>query len=174
MTTRQAAVGATNVELGPPQFQSFSHVSVPCRDLDEGIRFYTGVMGGKLEVHVSDFAYIRIAGIHVGIGSEAYTVIERSKEYPHMAFYAGPEAIVRMHQWLSQCGIPSSNLWTRGGVEALMFFRDPTGNLIELYCQEGLVGADTLPHGPARGHGITVDIDALYYDTWSLPAGRLP
>jgi len=53
-----------------------------------------------------------------------------------------------------------------------MFFRDPTGNLIELYCEEGFVGAEKLPRGPARGHVITVDIDALHYGTCSVPAGQ--
>jgi len=40
-----------NAEVnGPPQFQSFSHVSVPCRDLEEGIHFYTQVLRGKVRV----------------------------------------------------------------------------------------------------------------------------
>ena len=30
---------------GPPKFDKFHHVSIPCRDLEEGIRFYTEVMG---------------------------------------------------------------------------------------------------------------------------------
>ena len=34
------------------------------------------------------------------------------------------------------------------GVEALMFFRDPSGNLIELYCEKGFKGADKLPAAP--------------------------
>ena len=49
-------------------------------------------------------------------------------------------------------------------------FLDPSGNVIELYCDKGFAGAECLPHGPPRGHGTAVDIDALYYDTWSLPA----
>jgi hypothetical protein len=31
---------------GPPTFDSLAHVSLPCRDLDEGKRFYVGVLGG--------------------------------------------------------------------------------------------------------------------------------
>ena len=74
-----------------------------------------------------------------------------------------------MKEWLARCGIPTSNYWTRSGVEALMFFRDPSGNVIELYCREGFEGAADLPHGPPRGHGTAVDIDALVYDDWRLP-----
>jgi catechol-2,3-dioxygenase len=50
-----------------------------------------------------------------------------------------------------------------------MFFRDPSGNLIELYCEKGFEGARELPHGPSRGHGVAVDVDALHYAEWSLP-----
>jgi hypothetical protein len=49
-----------------------------------------------------------------------------------------------------------------------MFFRDPSGNLLELYCRHGLAGAQELPKGPPRGHGTAVDIDALRYDVWQL------
>ncbi len=30
---------------GPPKFNGFDHVSAPCRDLEEGIRFYRDVLG---------------------------------------------------------------------------------------------------------------------------------
>jgi hypothetical protein len=53
-----------------------------------------------------------------------------------------------------------------------MFFRDPSGNLIELYCVEGFPAADTFPRGPAAGHGIAIDVDAIRYDTWNPPAVR--
>jgi hypothetical protein len=47
--------------------------------------------------------------------------------------------------------------------------RDPSGNVIELFCTEGYGGAAELPRGPALGHGTTVDIDALAHDEWGLP-----
>ena len=56
-----------------------------------------------------------------------------------------------MKEWLTACGIPTSDLWTRLGVEALMFFLDPSRNVIELFCTEGYEGAADLPRGPARG-----------------------
>jgi hypothetical protein len=56
------------------------------------------------------------------------------------------------------------------GVEALMFFRDPSNNIIELYCEKGFKGAAELPRGPARGHGRAVDIEGIYYDKWRVPA----
>lgn len=52
-----------------------------------------------------------------------------------------------------------------------MFFRDPSGNVIELFCHEGYAAAAGLPRGPARGHGTAVDIDAITYSDWRVPGG---
>jgi catechol 2,3-dioxygenase-like lactoylglutathione lyase family enzyme len=155
---------------GPPQFQSFAHVSVPCRDLEEGKRFYVDVMGGKVRVEVHDFAAIVVAGTEIGIGTASCSFIRPGAEYPHMAFYAGPDEMLRMKEWLTECGVPSSNFWTRQGVEALFFFRDPSGNLIELFCRQGFKGADQLPRAGATGGGIAVDLEALRYTEWKPPA----
>ena len=154
---------------GPPQSLSFSHVSVPCRDIAEGKRFYVGVLGASVRVDTPDFVAFRLADTEIGIGSVGCTFIGANSEYPHFAFFASPEDMLRTKDWLVRCGIPSSNFWTRHGVEALMFFRDPSGNLIELFCERGFRGAENLPRGPARGHGTAIDIGTLYYTEWKLP-----
>lgn len=155
---------------GPAKLRSFAHVSVPCRDIEEGKEFYGTVLGGEIHVDQPTFASFRLGGVDVGIGSEGCSWISRSAEYPHFAFFVGPEELLHMKEWLGECGIPTSNLWTRRGIEALMFFRDPSGNVIELYCEQGLEGADKLPKGPPRGHGTAVDIDTLRYDSWKRPS----
>lgn len=157
---------------GPPQMLSFHHVSIPCRDLEEGIRFYTQVLGGKLRIKEGKFASIRVSNCDLGIGADGCSYIERGAEYPHFAFHIGGEEIVQMKEWLARCGVPTTQLWTRGGVEALLFFRDPSGNLVELYCEKGCEGAKDMPRGPARGHGVTIDVDELYYDKWQVPPSR--
>ncbi len=162
-TTDKARVG------GPPKFLGFDHVSAPVCDLDESIRFYRDVLGGELLVTESAFALFRIAETRVGIGSAGTSFMTESAEYPHFAFKIGPTEIVQLKEWLTACGVPSSNFWTRQGIETLMFFRDPSGNVIELFCESGFEGAEDLPRGPARGHDITIDIDALNYTSWSLP-----
>ena len=155
---------------GPPIFNGFDHVSVPCRDLEDGVRFYVDVLGGELVVKHEKFALFKIAETRIGIGSVGATFMMENAEYPHIAFNAGPDALVKMKQWLSACGVPTSDFWTRTGGETLMFFRDPSGNVIELFCDSGYDGAAELPRGPARGHGTTIDIDALRYTDWHLPA----
>ena len=154
---------------GPPRFDGIDHVSFPCRDLEEGIRFYRDVLGGQLIVREDAFAMFDVCGAHIGIGSVGCTFIELGNEYPHMGFTCSAEALLAMKGWLAACGIPTTDLWTRQGVEALLFFRDPSGNVIELFCHEGYEDAPTLPRGPARGHGTTVDIDAITYSEWRLP-----
>ena len=162
--------GASKV-TGPPRFNHLDHVSLPCRDLEEGIVFYRDVLGGQIVVTDPAFALFNIAGMRVGIGSVGCSFMTPHTEYPHIAFNAEAHALVEMKDWLSACGIPTSEFWTRRGVETLMFFRDPSGNVIELFCDGGHEGAADLPRGPSRGHGITIDIDALAYDTWRLPGG---
>jgi len=154
---------------GPARLGSFAHVSVPCRDLEEGKAFYRDVLGGELHVSTPTFCSFRLGGVDIGIGTEGCTYMGPHAEYPHMAFFVGPDELAQMKAWLGACGVPTSNFWTRGGVEALMFFRDPSGNVIELYCQKGFAGADALPKGPPRGHGTAIDIDSLRYSEWKRP-----
>ena len=165
------AAEALTVPSGPPGLDGIDHVSVPCRDLEESIGFYRDVLGGALVVQESAFALFEISGVRIGIGAQGCTFLDRSTEYPHFAFACSADALVRMKEWLAACGIPTSPLWTRRGVEALMFFRDPSGNVIELFCHQGYAGAPDLPRGPARGHGTAIDIDALDSTGWRLPGG---
>lgn len=159
---------------GPPRLDGIDHVSFPCRDLDEGIRFYRDVLGGNMLVREDAFALFEICGARIGIGSAGCTFIEPGTEYPHIGFACSADAFVAMQNWLAACGIPTTDPWTRKGVETLLFFRDPSGNVIELFCHEGYEDAPNLPRGPARGHGITIDIDAISYSEWRLPDGFEP
>jgi catechol 2,3-dioxygenase-like lactoylglutathione lyase family enzyme len=159
------------VVSGPPKLAAFAHCSLPCRDVAEGKRFYMDVLGGEIRVDTPTFALFVIAGTEIGIGSEGCTFLQPRTEYPHIAFFVEADEMVRMKAWLSRCGIPSSNFWTRQGIEALMFFRDPSGNMIELYCQRGMPGADQFPRSGPAGGGIAVDLEALRYTKWTLPSG---
>jgi catechol 2,3-dioxygenase-like lactoylglutathione lyase family enzyme len=164
----------TESELGPAKFESMAHVSLPCRDLDEAIAFYVDVLGGTLRISGPRFASLDLAGASIGLGNVGCTFMTPGNEYPHLAFHVGADAMLHTRRWLAQCGIPMSNMWTRQGKEALMFFRDPSGNVIELYCTHGIKDADKLPRGPSRGHGTAVDVDTLSYTTWKRPKKQGP
>jgi catechol 2,3-dioxygenase-like lactoylglutathione lyase family enzyme len=152
-----------------PVLGAFDHASLPARDLDEAIRFYRDVLGGEMTVQEEFFAQFRLGGTRIGVGSAGTTFMTERSEYPHIAFTSDAETLVAMKDWLAACGVPTSPFWTRQGRETLMFFRDPSGNVIELYCHGGFEGAEDLPRGPARGHGKTLDIDELRYDEWRVP-----
>lgn len=166
---QERADPATLTRLGPPRLERFAHLSLPCRDLAEARRFYVEVMGGKVVTEVPHFIAVELAGIHVGLGTVGCSFIRPRSEYPHMAFYLTAGDMLQMRDWLAACGIPVTRLWTRKGVEGLCFFRDPSANLIELFCEGGLPGADKFPRGDANS-GAATDIEALYYDRFSVPA----
>jgi catechol 2,3-dioxygenase-like lactoylglutathione lyase family enzyme len=170
MTDVQDRAQARGKLAGPPKLGEFAHVSLPCRDIAEGKKFYLGVLGGQIRVDHPDFCAIHISNVEIGIGSKGCTFIKPSTEYPHIAFYCNAETMQQMKPYLAQFGIPSSPYWTRRGVEVLMFFRDPSGNMIELFCLEGFPGADKLPKGPPAAHGTALDVDDCRYESWNPPA----
>ena len=152
-----------------PALQRFSHLSLPVRDMEEAILFYCVVMGGELIVETPLFSLVKLGGLDLGLGAEGYTFLGEDSEYPHQSFYCGADELIEWKEWLHSFAIPTSPIWTRFGIEALMFFRDPWDNVWELFCEKGFEGADALPRGPARGHGVTVDLTALRYDRWNVP-----
>jgi catechol 2,3-dioxygenase-like lactoylglutathione lyase family enzyme len=162
---RRATGTATRPALG-----AFAHVSLPCRDITEGKKFYVDLLGGQLRVDQPTFCSVVLGGVDVGFGTEGVSFVGEAAEYPHIAFFVDAATMAGMRDWLMAHGVPCSNYWTRQGVEALMFFRDPSGNMIELYCKSGVPGADKFPKGPPRGHGVAVDIESLRYDRWTPPA----
>jgi len=62
-----------------------------------------------------------------------------------------------MVSWLRQNGVTTSEPWTRDGVKGLLYFRDPAGNLFEMYCRK-LNDAATFARGIKQGGSYTLDI----------------
>ena len=69
---------------------------------------------------------------------------------------------------LESYGVPTSEVWSRNGIDAVMYFRDPSGTLWELYCESGFKGA--VRRGVSAGGDYIPDVTALNYDTWKDPA----
>ena len=108
-------VSVPQAQLGPATFDSLAHVSLQCRDLEEGIAFYVDVLGSEIRVNGPIFASFRIAGVNVGIGTENISFIGPGAEYPNLAFYVDAGKMAHMKEWLAQRDIPTSAIWTRRG-----------------------------------------------------------
>ncbi len=147
-----------------PRFAGFSHVSMPVRDLDEACRFWTEVLGAEpvLYLPARGFAEVRIGGIILGFSQQPGGWTGRTAEFPHYAFFVEPDQMVAIKARLEAAGVPTHPIWTRNQVEALMYFRDPSGNLFELYCPRGFPGVERLPRGGAHGDYVP-DLGALNY-----------
>ena len=169
------ATSATEGGVSPtrqPRFSGFSHASLPCRDLAASKRFFTEVLGAELFHDISGFAEVRIAGVIIGLSEEPAGWTGRDAEYPHYAFFIDGKDYWPMKEWLESCGVPT-HPWTRDHKKALLYFRDPSGNLFEIYCEKGYEGVASLSVGPKQG-GRAIDFAGLNY-AWTgknTPASR--
>ena len=72
METTKTSVTAGEVSTaGQPQFSGMSHVSLPCRELEESKIFYAQVMGGELVHEIQGFVEFRIEDIIIGLSEQA-------------------------------------------------------------------------------------------------------
>jgi catechol 2,3-dioxygenase-like lactoylglutathione lyase family enzyme len=154
---------ADSAAMQKPQFSGFAHASLYCRDLAQAKRFFTTVMGGELIHDVDSFAEVRVAGVIIGITIRSGTTTSSDAEYPHYAFFVEPKDFLPMLGWLRQNGVVTSKPWTRDGVKGLVYFRDPAGNLFEMYCPK-LPEAASFVRGKKQGGSYEIDFPALNYE----------
>jgi len=145
-----------------PRFSGISHMSLPCRNLEQSKRFYTEVMGGELVHDVPGFAEVRVADVIVGFSEQAEGWTEDA-EFPHYAFFVEAENFLPMVEWLRANGVKTSEPWTRDGIKGLLYFRDPSGNLLEMYCPK-LKEAASFVRGKKQGGDYEIDFAALNYE----------
>jgi catechol 2,3-dioxygenase-like lactoylglutathione lyase family enzyme len=157
----RAALGGKQ-DLARPRFIAFAHASIYCGDLEQAKRFFTKVIGGELIHDVDGFAEVRVAGIIIGLTIRPGQTTGRDAEYPHYAFFIEPGDFLPMVSWLRQNGVTTSEPWTRDGVKGLLYFRDPAGNLFEMYCRK-LDAAASFARGAKQGGSYTLDFAALNY-----------
>jgi catechol 2,3-dioxygenase-like lactoylglutathione lyase family enzyme len=153
---------ADDRNLPRPRFTTFAHTSIYCRDLEQTKRFFTKVIGGELIHDVDGFAEVCVAGIIIGLTVRPGRTTGRNAEYPHYAFFIEAEDFLPMVAWLRQNGVTTSEPWTRDGVKGLLYFRDPSGNLFEIYCRK-LNDASSFVRGAKQGGSYTLDFAALNY-----------
>jgi catechol 2,3-dioxygenase-like lactoylglutathione lyase family enzyme len=149
-------------ETERPRLTSFAHATIFCTDLEQAKRFFTQVIGGDLIHDVDGFAEIRVAGTIIGLTIRPGTTTGRNAEYPHYAFFVEPEDFLPMVAWLRQNGVITTEPWTRDAVKGLLYFRDPAGNLFEMYCKR-LNEAASFARGKKQGGHYEIDFAALTY-----------
>ncbi len=154
---------AQHADQKRPRFSAMAHASLPVRDLEQAKRFYTEVLGGRLILNLPEFIEVEVAGMIFGFSTHSGRVQAPDAEYPHIAFYIESQQFLPMQRWLDEHGVKTHALWTRNGREGLMYFKDPSGNLFEIYCKR-FDGADELQRGGARGGDGIVDLTTLNYD----------
>ncbi len=165
-----AAAGETQ-RTSRPTVAGFSHISTPVRDVAEAVRFWTEIFAAERvrNSHPDRFAEVRLGGVIIGMSRQPGGWTGHSAEFPHYAFFVDPEHMVPLKERLEAYGVPTHDIWTRNRVEALMYFRDPSGNLFELYCKQGFQEVQTIPQEASAGGDYTVDLAALNYDRWKDP-----
>jgi catechol 2,3-dioxygenase-like lactoylglutathione lyase family enzyme len=145
-----------------PRLSAFAHASICCRDLDQAKRFFTQVLGGELIHDVDGFAEVRVAGVIIGVTTRPGSTTAPDAEYPHYAFFIESDDFLPAVSWLRQNAVVTSKPWTRDGVKGLLYFRDPTGNLFELYCKKSKDAA-RFARGAKQGGSYRIDFAALNY-----------
>ena len=152
-----------------PRFAYLHHISLPCRDLEESKRFYTRVLGGELIHDIPGFAEVRIADIIFGISRQSGGWTGPTVEYPHYGLNVDGKNFALARRWFEACRVPQHG-WTRNYKAALLYFRDPSGNLLELYCDSGYEDIRELALGPRQG-GRPLPLEALQYQ-WNGAVGN--
>lgn len=114
-----------------------NHISVHVRDVDEATAFWMDLFEAEpyRDFPPKQLFHVQISGVVLAF-FEQPGVIGSKVEFPHYAFTASPEGMRVMKERLEKAGVKTHPLWTRNQIEALMYFRDPSGNLFELYCPE--------------------------------------
>jgi catechol 2,3-dioxygenase-like lactoylglutathione lyase family enzyme len=148
-----------------PKLGALINASIPVRNLKEAKRFYTEVLGGDIVLKTNPrFAEVRLGRAIFGVSEQEGGWTDANAEFPHYAFTMAGEHFHPFIEHLKACGVQTHQPWTRHGIEALMYFRDPSGNLLELFCERGVKDADKLPRLVKAGGNLLVDFAALKYD----------
>lgn len=145
-----------------------SHMSLPVHDVEQAKRFYVDVLRGEALPTSEGALSVRFKDWVLNLAPQAGGWTARGAEYPHYAFTVHPEDFVALMNRLDGCGVPRHEPWDRyDDTEALMYFRDPSGNQFEFYVLKGFK-ALPLRRGLRAGGDYEVPFESLSYA--GLPA----
>jgi catechol 2,3-dioxygenase-like lactoylglutathione lyase family enzyme len=147
-----------------PHFSRLNHISIPVTDLEAAKKFYVEVLGGRLILDgTPHFSEVLVAGTVIGLSDVRGRPQSAESEFPHIGFEIESEHFLPMKAWLEANGVKTHAPWTRHHVEGLMYFKDPFGNLIEVYCPKFAGAGELQLSGTPVG---VVDLPELNY-SWS-------
>lgn len=135
-----------------------NHISIFVRNVDEATKFWMDIFEAEpyRDFPPKQLFHVKLSGVVLAFFDSRGKLVDPTFEYPHYAFTASPEGMRVMKKRLDDAGVKTHPLWTRNREEALLYFRDPSGNLFELYCPKydrvaelriglGKVGGDFQP-----------------------------
>ncbi|MFM2409290.1 MAG: hypothetical protein RL481_118 [Pseudomonadota bacterium] len=150
----------------------FNHVAMPVRDVHEAIRFWTTIFGAQpIDTFEDDtFGIVLMpGGFLLGFSLQPDGWTGPCAEYPHYGLEVDPTRMDALRDRLKSFGVPCEQIWTRFRSEALMYFRDPSGNLFELYCHENYAKVGSSSVGRWYGGDYETNLEALNYSNWNDP-----
>lgn len=161
------APASNRAELPNVRLGGYNHMTLPVSDMHEGKRFFVAVLGGRVAFERPAHVTVVVGGAEIGLSPETRGWTAADAEYPHYTFLVRPEDLAALKQRIETFGVPASEIWSRNGSDAALYFRDPSGNLWELYCETGFKGA--VRRGVTAGGNYAPDVKALNYDVWKDP-----
>lgn len=142
------------------RIQSLNHTTLPVHDRYKAAAFYVAVLGGEMH-HESDPDRVKqgkaralqvgvrlCSGLELDLFEQNYGQPKWDQSHPHIAFNVPTDSLVKWAAHLKKWGVPIAGPMTRQGSGAAeIYFNDPDGNHLELYCAN-YPGHETLPSGP--------------------------
>jgi len=135
--------------------RGFHHVALICRDVEETILFYQDFLGFPLVELVENRDYAGSSHFFFDVGNRNLLGFfdfpghdhpawqETIGNVQHIAISVGPEQFAAAKARLDERGM--EYLGPDRGVEDSIYFRDPNGLGLELYCEElGIFNGETL------------------------------
>ena len=124
----------TQESAGGPVPAGFNHLSIPVKDVEQSKRFFMEVLGAECIMEIEGFAEVRCGGMVIGLSKQSDGWTAHDAEFPHYGLLVDADDMWPLKERIESQGVPTHPIWTRNGYTGLMYFRDPSGNLFELYC----------------------------------------
>ncbi|HZS64461.1 MAG TPA: VOC family protein [Xanthobacteraceae bacterium] len=144
----------------PLHIRALNHTTLPVHDRYKAAKFYVVVLGAEMH-HESDPDRVKqgkaralqvgvrlCSGLELDLFEQNYGQPKWDQSHPHIAFDVTKDSLLRWAEHLKKWGVPFVGPMTRAGSGAAeIYFNDPDGNHLELYCAK-FPNSDSLPSGP--------------------------